>query len=625
MPEAGLNAVVPSLAVPFESSRNEDETKTILTHRASFNNIEHLLRSVRTAMENGNEHPWKDQMKGSSSFDNDDMSPIKTQIMRFEKENLSPGDRLLTPEATNTPFRFTLTQPLEPVLPDNAETQSLMNGGNLVFEQVQNMATNINAQTEVTRNQLKKMGKEVELIGGIDKALSAVRMTLGSRSGDSMRGTVFEMTDTLFKNVESLTNSVRSAKKDIVAVKADLIDRLPEKNTLEDFRNLSQKQLVDGPGLKVTFDSFWIRIKDAFSGEINSIKCRLTQVETSSPHFSTPAFDAATPDLHLGVRVQQLEDWKDQIVSESVDSPRGSVEVSDYIIKGHDHLREIMTDSMKPDVPVINGISCIADPCTLMHYAFNMSTIQEYRRKSGKIGFQTVSNAILHNANDFDLPKYFLEDPSAIRTDTRKLTKCPTFTDFDTSMAHSGLKNEIKKHLQQAQKMYNNSIRESLMGRGAIIARASVSDSYHFLISLLDWMSTTYNAMRVTLEEGTEEASWEFIQHAVCAIFEEFFTFKGVSGDKTTGSHIIAWAALSLRPTIKELLVANFSDHNIVINTLNKTLQLNSVQRSELKSSLKSRDEEIEKLQGEIAVMNKELKLIKSKLDKALSGKKSGG
>jgi len=87
MPEAGLNAVVPSLAVPFESSRDEDETKTILTHRASFNNIEHLLRSVRTAMENGNEHPWKDQMKGSSSFDNDDMSPIKTQIMRFEKEN----------------------------------------------------------------------------------------------------------------------------------------------------------------------------------------------------------------------------------------------------------------------------------------------------------------------------------------------------------------------------------------------------------------------------------------------------------------------------------------------------------------------------------------------------------
>jgi len=163
------------------------------------------------------------------------------------------------------------------------------------------------------------------------------------------------------------------------------------------------------------------------------------------------------------------------------------------------------------------------------------------------------------------------------------------------------------------------------MGKGAIIARASVSDSYHFLISLLDWMSTTYNAMRVTLEEGTEEASWEFIQHAVCAIFEEFFTFKGVSGDKTTGSHIIAWAALSLRPTIEELLVANFSDHNIVINTLNKTLQLNSVQRSELKSSLKSRDEEIEKLQGEIAVMNKELKLIKSKLDKALSGKKSGG
>ena len=489
-----------------------------------------------------------------------------------------------------------------------------------MFEQVQKMATNIDAQTEVTRNQLKKMGKEVEL-----KAVSAVQMTLGSRSGDSMQGTVFEMTDTLFKNLESLTNTVRSAKKDIDTVKVDLIDRLPEKKTLEDFRNLSQKQLVDGPDLKVTFDSFWIRIKSAFLGEINSIKSRLTQVETSAPHFPTPAFDAATPDHHLGIRVQQLEDWKDQIVSESVDLPRGSVEVSDCIIKGPDHLKEIMTDSMRPDIPVINGISCLADPCTLMHYAFNMSTIQEYRRKSGKIGFKTVLNAILHNANNFDIPKYFLEDSSAIRTDTCKLTKCPTFTDFNQSVAHSGLKNKIKKHLSQAQKMYNNSIRESLMGRGAIIARASVSDSYHFLISLLDWMSTTYNAMRVTLEEGTEEASWDFIQHAVCAIFEEFFTFKGVSGDRTTGSHIIAWAALSLRLTIKELLEASFLDHTIVINTLNKTLQLNSVQRSKLKSSLESRDEEIQKLHGKIAVLNKELKLIKSKLDKALSSKKNGG
>ena len=91
MPESGTNAAVPSLAVPFESSRDKDKKETILNHRASFNNIEHLMRSVGTAMENSNDHPWKDKMKGSSSFNNDDMSPIKTQIMRFEKENLSPG------------------------------------------------------------------------------------------------------------------------------------------------------------------------------------------------------------------------------------------------------------------------------------------------------------------------------------------------------------------------------------------------------------------------------------------------------------------------------------------------------------------------------------------------------
>ena len=169
------------------------------------------------------------------------------------------------------------------------------------------------------------------------------------------------------------------------------------------------------------------------------------------------------------------------------------------------------------------------------------------------------------------------------------------------------------------------SIKESLVGEGVMIARASVSDSYNFLTNLLDWMLSTYNAMRETLKEGTEEASWDFIQHAVCAIFEEFFTCKGVSGDRTTGSHTIAWVALSLRPTIKDLLEANFLDHTIVINTLNKTLQLNSVQRSKLKSSLESRDEEIQKLRDKIAVLNRELKLIKAKVDKALSGKKKEG
>ena len=173
--------------------------------------------------------------------------------------------------------------------------------------------------------------------------------------------------------------------------------------------------------------------------------------------------------------------------------------------------------------------------------------------------------------------------------------------------------------------MYMHSIRESLVGQGAMIARASVSESYNFLTSLLDWMLSTYNSMKETLEEGTEEASWDFIQHAVCAIFEEFFTFKGVSGDRTTGSHSIAWAALTLRQTIDNLLEGNFLDHAIVINTLNKTLQLNSVQRCELRSALESRDEEIQTLRDEIEVLNKELKLIKSKVDKALSGKKSGG
>ena len=206
--------------------------------------------------------------------------------------------------------------------------------------------------------------------------------------------------------------------------------------------------------------------------------------------------------------------------------------------------------------------------------------------------------------------------------DTCKLTKCPIFTDFDRSVQHLGLKNEIKRNLGQASNMYMQSIKELLVGEGARIARASVLDSYHFLTNLLDWMSSTYNAMRETLEEGTEGASWDFIQHAVCAIFEEFFTLKGVSGDKTTGSHTIAWDALNLRPIIDPLLATDFLDHTIVINTLNKTLQLNSVQQSELKSSLESRDAEIQKLREEIAALNKDLKGVRTWGDKALSGKK---
>ena len=544
--------------------------------------------------------------------------------MRYGKGNLSSDDRDLTLEATN-PFCFSLTHPLEPVLPDNAETQRLKDDDDQVFKQVLIMATNVDAQTEVTRDQLEKIGKEAELIEGIDKTVSAVRMTLGSRSADSAGGTVFEILDAMSKNMESLANTARSAKRDIDAVKGDLTDRLPEKKTLEDLQILALKELVEQPALRDTFEAFWKRIGREFSLPINALKSRLNRVETSSPSFPMPSLDAAIPNHHLALRVQELEDWKEKTENESSESVGSSIEVNGQIITGEDHLRDIMSDSMRPDVPVINGISCIADPCTLMHYAFKLTGIEEYRRKTGKIGFTTVLNAVLHNANDFDVPKYFLEDPNAIRTDTRKLTKCPTFTDFDRSVQHAGLKNEIKKHLMQARKMYVASIRESLVGQGAIIAQASVSDSYNFLTSLLDWMSSTYNSMKETLEDGTEEASWDFIQHAVCAIFEEFFTFKGVSGDRTTGTHSIAWAALTLRQTIDDLLEGNFSDHAIVINTLNKTLQLNSVQRCELKSSLESRDEEIQKLRDEIEVLNRELKLIKSKVDKALNGKKSGG
>lgn len=97
---------------------------------------------------------------------------------------------------------------------------------------------------------------------------------------------------------------------------------------------------------------------------------------------------------------------------------------------------------------------------------------------------------------------------------------------------------------------------------------------------------------------------------------------KSVSGDKTTGSHIIAWAALSLRPTIKALLATDFLDHSIVINTLNKTLQLNSVQQTEFKSALESRDAEIQKFHEETVSLQRDLKGLKTWVDKANSGKK---
>lgn len=112
-------------------------------------------------------------------------------------------------------------------------------------------------------------------------------------------------------------------------------------------------------------------------------------------------------------------------------STLGSIEVSSITSTGHANLKKIMRKSMKSDIPVINDISCVVDPCTLVHYAFKLHEIKNYRKKTKKAGFETVLNAVLHNANDFDLPKYFLKDPSGIRTDTCKLTNCPTFKQFD--------------------------------------------------------------------------------------------------------------------------------------------------------------------------------------------------
>ena len=89
-------------------SKDKSETQAILNHRASYNNIEALMQSLQTAMEKGDKHPWKDKIKNHLSFNNDNLSPLKAQQMRFDKENQLPGDPDLTPEATN-PFCFTLT------------------------------------------------------------------------------------------------------------------------------------------------------------------------------------------------------------------------------------------------------------------------------------------------------------------------------------------------------------------------------------------------------------------------------------------------------------------------------------------------------------------------------------
>lgn len=92
----------------------------------------------------------------------------------------------------------------------------------------------------------------------------------------------------------------------------------------------------------------------------------------------------------------------------STELSQGSIEVSGFTITGHVYLRDIMRRSiMRPDIPVINGISCIADPRTLMYYAFKLTDIENYRRKTKKAGFETILNAVLHNVNDFDIQNIF--------------------------------------------------------------------------------------------------------------------------------------------------------------------------------------------------------------------------
>lgn len=178
-----------------------------------------------------------------------------------------------------------------------------MDENNPVFKQVCRMATNINGQTEVTRDQLKKLGKEAQLIGRVNKAVSAVQLTLGTCSDNSMGGTIFEITDTLYKNLENLTDKARTARKDIDAVTSALIDQLLEKETLEDLQSLLHKKLVEQVALKATFDSLWNKVKTTFTGEISTIKSRLTQVENGSLSFPAPTLNAAIPLHHVEIRV----------------------------------------------------------------------------------------------------------------------------------------------------------------------------------------------------------------------------------------------------------------------------------------------------------------------------------
>lgn len=228
------------------------------------------------------------------------------QWIRYNKGNRLLGNPDLTPNATN-PFWFTLTQPLKPVLPDNTETQQLADENSPVFNQIRKIATNINGQMEAMRGQLQIVGKEARLINGLDKTVSVVRLTMDTRSDNSIGGTLFKIMDTLNKNLQSLTDRAKAAREEIDAITSTLLDQLPGEKTLEDLWSLLSKKQVEEDALNATFGSFWKKVNSTFTSQINTLKSCLTQVEKGSPYFP---FLFSTPQSHYIMWSSDNKNWR---------------------------------------------------------------------------------------------------------------------------------------------------------------------------------------------------------------------------------------------------------------------------------------------------------------------------
>ena len=107
--------------------------------------------------------------------------------------------------------------------------------------------------------------------------------------------------------------------------------------------------------------------------------------------------------------------------------------------------------------------------------------------------------------------------------DKRVLGSFKSHANYDTLCNHTSFKSHLIELVQsKAMELMNFARNTSLEG----IIQETVQSASTFVVSLLTWITTFYQALEVQMGAGSGPDNWNFICHVVRAIFDKLYSLQ---------------------------------------------------------------------------------------------------